>query len=61
MAMAGQQRDGLRLLLLTGPLSALGSMCVDLYLPALPSISRDLHAGSECDVRARNESSLPSL
>jgi MFS transporter, DHA1 family, multidrug resistance protein len=46
VAMAGQQRDGLRLLLLTGPLSALGSMCVDLYLPALPSISRDLHAGA---------------
>jgi MFS transporter, DHA1 family, multidrug resistance protein len=37
---------GLRLLLLTGPLSALGSLCVDLYLPALPGIGRDLQAGA---------------
>ena len=36
----------LRMLLLTGPLSALGSLCIDMYLPALPSISRDLHAGT---------------
>jgi MFS transporter, DHA1 family, multidrug resistance protein len=36
----------LRMLLLTGPLSALGSLCIDMYLPALPSISRDLNAGT---------------
>jgi DHA1 family bicyclomycin/chloramphenicol resistance-like MFS transporter len=36
----------LRMLLLTGPLSALGSLCIDMYLPALPSISRDLDAGT---------------
>jgi MFS transporter, DHA1 family, multidrug resistance protein len=36
----------LRMLLLTGPLSALGSLCIDMYLPALPSISRDLGAGT---------------
>jgi DHA1 family bicyclomycin/chloramphenicol resistance-like MFS transporter len=35
-----------RLLLIVGPLSGLGSLCVDMYLPALPSISRDLHAGT---------------
>jgi MFS transporter, DHA1 family, multidrug resistance protein len=35
-----------RLLLIIGPLSGLGSLCVDMYLPALPSISRDLHAGT---------------
>ncbi len=36
----------LRMLLLLGPLSALGSLCIDMYLPALPSISRDLDAGT---------------
>ncbi|HEY0937052.1 MAG TPA: multidrug effflux MFS transporter [Trebonia sp.] len=35
-----------QMLLITGPLSALGSLCVDLYLPALPSLSRDLHAST---------------
>jgi DHA1 family bicyclomycin/chloramphenicol resistance-like MFS transporter len=35
-----------RLLLIIGPLSALGSLCIDMYLPALPTISRDLHAGT---------------
>lgn len=35
-----------RLLLIIGPLSALGSLCIDMYLPALPAISRDLHAGT---------------
>jgi DHA1 family bicyclomycin/chloramphenicol resistance-like MFS transporter len=35
-----------RLLFIIGPLSGLGSLCVDMYLPALPSISRDLHAGT---------------
>jgi MFS transporter, DHA1 family, multidrug resistance protein len=34
------------MLLLIGPLSALGSLCIDMYLPALPSISRDLNAGT---------------
>jgi DHA1 family bicyclomycin/chloramphenicol resistance-like MFS transporter len=34
------------MLMLTGPLSALGSLCIDMYLPALPSISRDLDAGT---------------
>jgi DHA1 family bicyclomycin/chloramphenicol resistance-like MFS transporter len=27
-------------------MSGLGSLCVDMYLPALPDISRDLHAGT---------------
>lgn len=36
----------LRMLLLICPLSALGSLCVDMYVPALPSISRDLNAST---------------
>jgi DHA1 family bicyclomycin/chloramphenicol resistance-like MFS transporter len=40
------QPSPLRMLLLIGPLSALGSLCIDMYLPALPSISRDLAAGT---------------
>ena len=44
MATVGQQPDGARLLLLIGPLSGLGSLCIDMYLPALLDISRDLQA-----------------
>ena len=35
-----------QVLLILGPMSALGSLCIDLYLPALPGISRDLHAST---------------
>jgi MFS family permease len=35
-----------RVLLFCGPLSGLGSLCVDMYLPCLPDISRDLHAST---------------
>jgi DHA1 family bicyclomycin/chloramphenicol resistance-like MFS transporter len=38
-------RPSLRLLLVLGPLSAFGPLSMDLYLPALPSMARDLHAG----------------
>jgi DHA1 family bicyclomycin/chloramphenicol resistance-like MFS transporter len=38
-------RIGLRLLFVLGPLSAFGPLSMDLYLPALPSMARDLHAG----------------
>jgi MFS transporter, DHA1 family, multidrug resistance protein len=34
-----------RLLLVLAPLSAFGPLSMDLYLPALPSMARDLHAG----------------
>jgi DHA1 family bicyclomycin/chloramphenicol resistance-like MFS transporter len=42
----GQQPGGARLLLLIGPPSGLGSLCIDMYLPALPDISRDLQASA---------------
>jgi MFS transporter, DHA1 family, multidrug resistance protein len=35
-----------QMLAILGPLSALGSLCVDMYLPALPGISHDLHAST---------------
>jgi MFS transporter, DHA1 family, multidrug resistance protein len=35
-----------KVLLFCGPLSGLGSLCVDMYLPCLPDISRDLHAST---------------
>jgi DHA1 family bicyclomycin/chloramphenicol resistance-like MFS transporter len=38
-------RPSLRLLLVLGPLSAFGPLSMDLYLPALPSMARDLHVG----------------
>lgn len=34
----------LRLLLVLGPLSAFGPLSMDLYLPVLPAMARDLHA-----------------
>jgi DHA1 family bicyclomycin/chloramphenicol resistance-like MFS transporter len=34
------------LVLVIGGLSVFGPLCVDMYLPALPRISRDLHAGT---------------
>jgi len=35
---------GWRLVLVIGGLSIFGPLCIDMYLPALPRISRDLHA-----------------
>jgi DHA1 family bicyclomycin/chloramphenicol resistance-like MFS transporter len=37
---------GWRLVLIVGGLSIFGPLCIDMYLPALPRISRDLHAGT---------------
>src|SRR3984957_3835194 len=37
---------GWRLVVLVGSLSIFGPLCIDMYLPALPSISRDLHASA---------------
>jgi MFS transporter, DHA1 family, multidrug resistance protein len=37
---------GWRLVLVIGGLSVFGPLCVDMYLPALPRISRDLHAST---------------
>lgn len=37
---------GWRLVLIIGGLSIFGPLCIDMYLPALPRISRDLHAGT---------------
>jgi len=37
---------GWRLVLVVGGLSIFGPLCIDMYLPALPQISRDLHAGT---------------
>src|ERR1700753_2443904 len=34
-----------RLVLILGSLSAFGPLSIDMYLPAFPSLSRDLHAG----------------
>ena len=50
--MTGPQTDlshvprGWRLVLIIGGLSIFGPLCIDMYLPALPRISRDLHAGT---------------
>lgn len=38
--------QGWRLVLIIGGLSIFGPLCIDMYLPALPRISRDLHAGT---------------
>jgi MFS transporter, DHA1 family, multidrug resistance protein len=37
---------GWRRVLLVGSLSIFGPLCIDMYLPALPRISRDLHASA---------------
>jgi MFS transporter, DHA1 family, multidrug resistance protein len=37
---------GWRLLLVIGSLSIFGPLCLDMYLPSLPRISRDLHAST---------------
>lgn len=37
---------GWRLILIVGGLSIFGPLCIDMYLPALPRISADLHAGT---------------
>ena len=37
---------GWRLVLIIGGLSIFGPLCIDMYLPALPRISRDLHAST---------------
>jgi MFS transporter, DHA1 family, multidrug resistance protein len=37
---------GWRLVLVIGGLSIFGPLCIDMYLPALPRISRDLHAST---------------
>ncbi len=37
---------GWRLVLVVGGLSVFGPLCIDMYLPALPDISRDLGAGA---------------
>jgi DHA1 family bicyclomycin/chloramphenicol resistance-like MFS transporter len=37
---------GWRLVLIVGGLSIFGPLCIDMYLPALPRISRDLHAST---------------
>jgi MFS transporter, DHA1 family, multidrug resistance protein len=38
--------QGWRLVLIVGGLSLFGPLCIDMYLPALPEISRDLHAST---------------
>jgi DHA1 family bicyclomycin/chloramphenicol resistance-like MFS transporter len=48
-ARRGSRRDppeGWRLVLLIGSLSIFGPLCIDMYLPAFPAISRDLHASA---------------
>ena len=37
---------GWRLVLIIGGLSIFGPLCIDMYLPSLPRISRDLHAST---------------
>ena len=37
---------GWRLVLIIGGLSIFGPLCIDMYLPSLPRISRDLHASA---------------
>jgi DHA1 family bicyclomycin/chloramphenicol resistance-like MFS transporter len=37
---------GWRLVVVVGCLSVFGPLCIDMYLPAFPSISRDLHASA---------------
>jgi MFS transporter, DHA1 family, multidrug resistance protein len=37
---------GWRLVILVGSLSIFGPLCIDMYLPALPGISRELHASA---------------
>src|ERR1700728_833729 len=42
----GHVPTGWRLVLVIGGLSIFGPLCIDMYLPALPRISRDLHAST---------------
>ena len=39
-------RIPVRMVLLVGSLAVFGPLCIDTYLPALPAIGRDLHAGA---------------
>ena len=41
-----QVPTGWRLVILVGSLSIFGPLCIDMYLPALPGISRELHASA---------------
>jgi DHA1 family bicyclomycin/chloramphenicol resistance-like MFS transporter len=41
-----QVPTGWRLVVVVGCLSVFGPLCIDMYLPAFPSISRDLHASA---------------
>jgi DHA1 family bicyclomycin/chloramphenicol resistance-like MFS transporter len=43
---ARQVPTGWRLVLVVGGLSVFGPLCIDMYLPGFPSISRDLHASA---------------
>jgi MFS transporter, DHA1 family, multidrug resistance protein len=43
---ADQVPRGWRLVLIVGGLSIFGPLCIDMYLPALPRISHDLHAST---------------
>src|SRR5947209_4111624 len=45
-AAAGEAPSRLRLVLIIGALSAFGPLSLDMYLPALPSLSRDLGSGA---------------
>jgi DHA1 family bicyclomycin/chloramphenicol resistance-like MFS transporter len=39
-------RISARMILIVGALAAFGPLCIDMYLPALPDIGRDLHASA---------------
>jgi MFS transporter, DHA1 family, multidrug resistance protein len=41
-----QVPEGWKLVALVGSLSIFGPLCIDMYLPAFPTISRDLHASA---------------
>ncbi len=43
MSPLGGSPNGSRLVLILGALSAFGPLSLDLYLPSLPSLARDLH------------------
>jgi DHA1 family bicyclomycin/chloramphenicol resistance-like MFS transporter len=40
------ERIPIRMLLIVGSLTGFGPLCIDMYLPALPRISRDLHTSA---------------
>lgn len=44
--MTATPRTALRLLVVLGALSAFGPLSLDMYLPAFPTLARDLHAGA---------------